>query len=36
LFSSGAVLGGLIISAWGGYKNHMKTIAMSCYDSAKC
>jgi DHA3 family macrolide efflux protein-like MFS transporter len=36
LFSSGAVLGGLIISAWGGYKNHMKTIAMSCFGFGIC
>lgn len=36
LFSGGAILGGLIISAWGGFKNHMKTIAMSCFGFGIC
>ena len=36
LFSGGAVLGGLIISAWGGFKNHMKTIAFSCFGFGIC
>lgn len=30
LFSAGAVLGGIIISAWGGFKNRIYTIALSC------
>lgn len=36
LFSGGAVLGGIIISSWGGFKNHMKTIAMSCFGFGVC
>ncbi len=36
LFSGGAVLGGIIISSWGGFKSHMKTIAMSCFGFGIC
>ncbi|NMC57710.1 MAG: MFS transporter [Eubacteriaceae bacterium] len=36
LFSGGAVLGGIIISSWGGFKSHMKTIAVSCFGFGVC
>ncbi len=29
-FSAGGVLGGIVISAWGGFKNRMHTIALCC------
>lgn len=30
IFSVGGVLGGIVISAWGGFKNRMHTIALCC------
>jgi DHA3 family macrolide efflux protein-like MFS transporter len=31
VFSSGMLLGGLLISAWGGFKNRIFTMALSCF-----
>lgn len=30
LYSGGAILGGLLIAAWGGFKNRMHTITLAC------
>jgi DHA3 family macrolide efflux protein-like MFS transporter len=36
LFSGGSVLGGVLMSVWGGYKNRMHSIALACLGFGVC
>jgi DHA3 family macrolide efflux protein-like MFS transporter len=36
LFSGGSILGGVFMSVWGGFKNRMHTIALSCLGFGLC
>ncbi len=36
VFSVGMMLGGIIMASWGGFKNKIKTMALSCYVMSIC